>query len=251
MDGRDDRAVTTTIATANLIAQIVRLRRAELSGAPSEVADVREDLEAAVGPAVGQDLALTLLGVGRRSFNRHIAARDIPLLEGPGGRDEVPLDELVRILLVLEQDRSEGAGRAALSKALHRRRAEARERLPDGVLEIPPSRDPSDRAERLDLVMHRAAALLLDDQMVIDAERRLRRMQKDGKIDARWAHEWQWTFSFPVVEIARVISSDDARGRDLRQSSPFVGALSYYERERTLALLEAADSHEHEERRLV
>jgi hypothetical protein len=39
----------------------------------------------------------------------------------------------------------------------------------------------------------------------------------------------------PLAEIREAIAADDQRGRDLRQNSPFAGALSEPERRRILA----------------
>lgn len=227
------------MSTTRLIEQIVRLRRAELSGAPSEVADVRDHLAALIGPAVDQALCCRMLGIGRGTLDRHVAACDIPLTASGG----IPFDELLRILLLLEDIGSDETARAALVRVLRGQRAAARERLPAGALEIPPAgATAQDEAERVDLVMHRAVALLLNDQMLADAECRLRRRHMAGTIDAHWAYEWQWTFSFPVEEIARLISADDARGRELRRRSPLAELLSHHERMRVMALLDDADS---------
>jgi hypothetical protein len=57
-----------------------------------------------------------------------------------------------------------------------------------------------------------------------------------GRIDERWADEWERILDLPLEQIRDVISEDTVRGRELRQSSPFSGALSEHERK---ALVEA------------
>ena len=55
------------------------------------------------------------------------------------------------------------------------------------------------------------------------------------KIDPRHAARWEDALSQPVEEVARVLVEDTEAGRDLRQSSPFVGMLSEAERRKILA----------------
>lgn len=51
----------------------------------------------------------------------------------------------------------------------------------------------------------------------------------------RWDHEWEKILARPTTEIIRVLTSDTVHARELRQNSPFAGALSPDERERVLA----------------
>ena len=50
--------------------------------------------------------------------------------------------------------------------------------------------------------------------MVDEAERKLVRWQRDGKIDSRHAEAWQEVFAMPMNQIRKVISADDELGRD-------------------------------------
>jgi hypothetical protein len=94
------------------------------------------------------------------------------------------------------------------------------------------------RAEWLGLVYHRAVARRLDDQIVQEARHRLRQWRAEQRIDPRYAAKWEEILSRPTAQIAKLISRDDQKTSDLRQSSPFAGALSEAERER---VLEAVD----------
>ena len=68
--------------------------------------------------------------------------------------------------------------------------------------------------------------------MVVDARKRLARWRAQGRIPPRHAAEWERLLSLPPDKLARAIITDSARGRDLRQNSPFAGALTEPERRR-------------------
>jgi hypothetical protein len=51
-----------------------------------------------------------------------------------------------------------------------------------------------------------------------------------GKIDPRYAQQWDEVLRRPVTEVRRAISEDTPQMRDLRQNSPFAGMLSEPER---------------------
>ena len=100
--------------------------------------------------------------------------------------------------------------------------------MPDrGVgLEIDEDTDPHRRSELRGLAYHRALAPRLRRPMVDEATRKISRWQQTGRIDPRYARELPAASAKPVPELRRLISADDARGRDLRQNSPFAGLLS-------------------------
>ena len=75
--------------------------------------------------------------------------------------------------------------------------------------------------------------------MVRDAKQRLARWRKCGKIDERYAQAWERLLNEPLPKVARMIVQDSQRGRDLRQNSPFAGALNQQERRRVLDAVEA------------
>jgi hypothetical protein len=71
------------------------------------------------------------------------------------------------------------------------------------------------------LAYHRVVANRLDEMLVRDARRRLERWEKEGRIDPRWAREWEQILA-------------------LRQSSPFAGSLTEHERRR---IVQAVEQH--------
>ncbi len=73
--------------------------------------------------------------------------------------------------------------------------------------------------------------------MVDEAQRKLARWMRDGRIDPHYAEAWESVFAMPVTEIRKVIAADDVRGRDLRQNSPLAGLLSEPERRRILEMV--------------
>jgi hypothetical protein len=90
------------------------------------------------------------------------------------------------------------------------------------------------------LAYHRVVANRLDEMLVRDARRRLERWEKEGRIDPRWAREWEQILALPLPRVAKAITSDSERGRALRQSSPFAGSLTEHERRR---IVQAVEQH--------
>jgi hypothetical protein len=228
----------SNVDTETLIRDIVRLRHAELEGAPDSVVDVREDLEEMVGPTIGRALSSRILGITQTALDRQIARGAVPAVVAPSGRREIPLAELVRLALDLDEVRRSGDAPRPLAAALRRRRERAR-----GLeLETRLGASLADRpgGEALGLAFHRAVAQRLDQQLIADARRRLRRWRRRGSIDERWARDWEEVLSRPIDGIRDAITADDPQGRDLRQSSPFAGALSHDERQRLLELVTEA-----------
>jgi hypothetical protein len=222
-----------------LIHDIVRLRKAELTGAPDGVADVREDLEEMVGPTIGRATSARVLGITQTALDRHIGRGAVPVVTTPSGRREVPLAELVRLALDLGEVKRSGGASRPLAATLRSRRERARSL--DRATVLPPGfRSGRAGGEIQGLAFHRGVAARLDPQMVSDARRRLRRWRERGSIDERWAREWEDVLSRPLADIGRAITADDARGRDLRQSSPFAGALDHQERQRVMELVAEA-----------
>jgi hypothetical protein len=88
------------------------------------------------------------------------------------------------------------------------------------------------------LAYHRLVAERLDDRILGDARQRLRRWRRDGRIDPRWAEEWDRILSMPLLGIAKAISADSPKARELRQSSPFAGVLTPQERQRLVRAVE-------------
>lgn len=220
-----------------LVRNVVRLRRAErASPAADEIATVRADLERAVGPTVSRAMAARLLGVSQMALDRWIGSGDIPAVISPAGRREVPRGRLVDLIEAVEERRSAG-DRHPLASVLHQSRAGA-ERL--DIRAILPShyrrrtgeghRGPELRS----LAYHRVVAQRLDERVVRDARERLCRWRGERRIDPRYADRWDEILSLPPAQIANRISRDTQEARDLRQNSPFAGALTERERQRVL-----------------
>jgi hypothetical protein len=70
--------------------------------------------------------------------------------------------------------------------------------------------------------------------MVDEARHTLLRWREQGRIDARYAEQWEQLLDRPIPEIRRTLVSEDQTSDDLRQNSPFAGMLSEPERRRTL-----------------
>lgn len=214
---------------------IARLRRAERSSPNPEVAAVRHDLEDSLGGTVSRNLASNLLGVSHTALNNWIKAGDVPVVISERGRKEVPVPVLLDLHEQVGEERRRAARRRhVLEPPLVKSRKRAERMRPGRGLEIDEGTDPHRRSELRGLAYHRALAPRLRRPMVNEAARKISRWQEEGRIDTRYALEWQEVLAQPVLEIRRLISADDARGRDLRQNSPFAGLLSEAERRRIL-----------------
>ena len=66
--------------------------------------------------------------------------------------------------------------------------------------------------------------------MVDDALHQVWKWRDQGKVDDRYADEWEKVLRKPVADVRRIISEDTPYARDLRQNSPFAGMLSEAER---------------------
>ena len=216
-----------------LFEAIIRLRRAERNGAPDrDVVAVRSMLEEDLGETMSRRMAARLLGVDHKALERWIRAGDLPVVHTAGGRSEVPVADVVELYENVSATRAEGRRtRHHLEPSLTagRRRAE---RLRPAELVEPGDGDGHDRAERRSLAYHRALARRLRRPMVDDALRLLWKWRDQGRIDERYAEQWEQLLRRPVADVRRGISEDTERARDMRQNSPFAGMLSEAERRR-------------------
>jgi hypothetical protein len=231
-----------------LVSGVIRLRRAEraegVSPARDDIAAVRVDLERMAGPTVTRAMAARLLGVSQTALDRWIATGDVPTLITRAGRREAPLHALIELTEAVREHRLVNPhDRHPLGSVLQARRSEA-ERLSTTTLLTEAERRRRDRdgghrdAELRSLAYHRAVAQHLDERIVRDAQDRLTRWRSQVRIDPRYAQQWQKILAKPPSQIARLISTDTPRMRNLRQSSPFAGALSEPERRRALAAVD-------------
>jgi hypothetical protein len=87
-------------------------------------------------------------------------------------------------------------------------------------------------AEERSLALHREVARRLrdDPEVLENARRRVQRWQADGSVPRRWASRWAELLQGSAEEVARAITDTGQEARDLRQTTPFAGALDARER---------------------
>lgn len=222
-----------------LIENVAQLRRAERDTRNLDVTDVREDLEAQLGGTVARSMAADLLGVSHTALNNWIAAGDVPVVVSERGRKEIPLPAFFDLYERVSEEREAGRRKLHVLEPimLEPRRRAARMRpgrgfdVDDGRLAGHGS------AELRGLAYHRALAPRLRRPMIEEAQRKVARWKRDGRIDPRYAEAWEDVFSMPMSEIRKIIAADDERGRDLRQNSPLAGLLSEPERRKILEMV--------------
>jgi hypothetical protein len=216
-----------------LFENILRLRRAgrEVPG-NRDIAAVRVALERELGETVSRRLAARVLGVSHTALDRWIKAGDLPVVYSPRGRVEVPVPALLDLYEAVESDRDQGPRRYALAPTMARQRDAAR-RLTLDQSEDDGGGDHS-RARARSLAYHRAVARRLRKPMVDEARHVLFRWRDQGRIDERYAEQWEQVLSRPVPEIRRALVEESQEGDDLRQNSPFPGMLSEPERRRII-----------------
>lgn len=225
-----------------LIDNVVRLRRAErISPAVDEISSVRADLERRIGRTVSRAMAARALGVSQTAIDGWVERGDIPAVVTPSGRWAIPLGALLELVEDVNERKRRSEDPHPLAAVLHERRRLAGKLDLEVVLPARYRRG-KDRhghreAELRSLAYHRAVASRLDETLVAEAQRRLRRWQAEGRIDERYAERWAHVLEHPLPRIRRLISEDSQRSRDLRQNSPLAGALHERERQRVLELV--------------
>jgi hypothetical protein len=221
-----------------LFEDIVRLRRVEQSGPDlRDIVTVRSHLERELGGSVSRSLAARLIGVSHTGLQKWIDAGDVPVVVTPSGRPEVPIGALVDLYEATSAARDSGRRRLHVMEpgiVVSRARAEALDptALVSGAEDGPT--DPHDRAERRNRAYHAALARRLRKETVRKALHQLWRWSEEGNIDPRYAEEWEGVLRRPLPEIKKVLTEDSQWARDLRQNSPFAGALSEPERRKIL-----------------
>jgi hypothetical protein len=82
-------------------------------------------------------------------------------------------------------------------------------------------------AEERSLALHREVARRLrEDPKVLEmARQRVQRWLADGTVPRRWAERWARILEGSAGEVARAITDTGQEARDLRQVTPFAGAL--------------------------
>jgi excisionase family DNA binding protein len=223
---------------------ILRLRRAERRADDSlrvEIATAREYLEDILGPTVRPADAARSLGISLPALTRWLDKGEISAVTTPGGRRQVPLAELVELVDEVERKRAAGYARP-VAEAIKERKQRSTETVDIARL-LPRRRPRSHRTAELQaLAYHRLVAERLTRELVDEAKRRLKRWERDGRIDPRWAREWERLLDSPIPRIARTISTDSKRSAELRQSSPLAGLLTPQERRRLTGAVEVRSS---------
>jgi hypothetical protein len=218
---------------------IERTRAAEVTDDLADLlADLRGDVQDLLPETVSRAMTARLLGITQTALDRWIASGDIAAVMTPTGRREVPLEQLVALLDEVEERRRLDGGRV-VAAVMRDRRARATQLDPDEL--VPRRRRPRTHrvAETRSLAYHRAVAARLDDRLVRDARRRLKKWRTDGRIHPHWADEWTRILEKPLPEIRRVLRSSSVHATELRQSSPFAGVLTEQERTRLNDVVEA------------
>lgn len=218
-----------------LFEALVQQRRAGRSYPDSaEIAAVQRFLERELGATVSRRLAARCLGVSHSALGRWAASGDLPLIYTADGRLEVPVSALVTLYEHAAQARAEGR-RHVLEPKMAADRAAASRLTPEKlVVGVASKGGEHGRSELRALAYHRALAQKLHRADVSEAQHRLLQWRHDGKIDERYAQRWELLLHRPLPEIRRAIGEDSQDARDLRQNSPFAGALSEAERRKIL-----------------
>lgn len=217
-----------------LFEDIARLRRVgRLMPENEDLAAVRLGLERELGETVSRRLAARLLGVSHTALERWIKRGDVPLVFTPTGRQEVPVTSLLELYEAVRSSDADAPPQRPLAAAM-RSQQDAAARLslrPRHGL----AGGPKDRTHQRGLAYHQAVAARLRKQTVADAKYVLYRWREQGRIDPLYARRWDHILSMPMKDIREAITAVGTDADDLRQNSPFAGALTEPERRRVLA----------------
>ena len=82
-------------------------------------------------------------------------------------------------------------------------------------------------AEDVSLELHRAVAerLRADPALLDRARARVTGWLRDGSVAGAYAQAWEAALALPVDAVAHLLTDPGERARQLRQTSPFAGAL--------------------------
>jgi hypothetical protein len=218
-----------------LFEHIVRLRRAgrEVPG-NKDISVVRVGLERELGETVSRRMAARVLGVSHTALGRWIESGDLPVVLSVAGRVEIPVPALLDLRESVDADRVDGPRRYALAPTMRRYRTAA-ERVRVDDLKGSEHRDGHGRASARSLAYHRTVAQRLRRPMVDEARHVLSRWRAQGRIDRRYAAEWEEVLGRPMADIRRTLVDESPEADDLRQNSPFAGMLSEAERRRIIS----------------
>lgn len=101
------------------------------------------------------------------------------------------------------------------------------------------------RDERRSLWLAYAVAGIIatdPDRRIMEARNRLDEMRPNARGQAKkWLDEWERLLDGPIDQILAALTDRSLRGRELRQNSPFAGALGEQQRLKVLAAWRAHD----------
>jgi hypothetical protein len=203
------------------------------------IAMVRNDLARAVGPTITRAMAARLLGVSQTALDRWIESGEVPAVISPSGRREIARDALLALVEDVTSRRRDG-DRHPLASALHAQSLEAARINRRLIGDLGPPSPGRGRAERIALAYHRVVAGRLHDELVHRAQQRISEWRSEQRIAPRYADQWEAILARTRPEIATLIAKDSETMADLRQNSPFAGALSEPERRRIIELVDSA-----------
>jgi hypothetical protein len=218
-----------------LFEHIVRLRRVsrEVPG-NKDISAVRVGLERELGETVSRRMAARVLGVSHTALGRWIKSGDLPVVLSAAGRVEIPVPALMDLRESVDADRVNGPRRYALAPTMNRHRAAA-ERMHVDDLKGFERDNGHGRASARSLAYHRVVAGRLRRPMVDEARHVLSRWRGQGRIDPRYADQWNEILCRPLSEIRRTLVEESSEADDLRQNSPFAGMLTEAERRRIIS----------------
>jgi len=200
-----------------------------------------EQLHEIAGATVPRATAARLLDVSQPALDRWIDLGEIPAVLTPAGRRAVPVDYLVELLDDVRAARENGHRRVLKFVIDERRRQAARIELADVLDEdelASVGAHGHRGAELRSLAYHRLVARRLDATRIRQARRRLESWTTTGKMPAPRATTWRILLQDGHRdELTEVISADSEESSDLRQSTPFAGAISEQERTRLFDLI--------------
>src|SRR5450756_1087903 len=87
-------------------------------------------------------------------------------------------------------------------------------------------------AEARSLAYHRAIAarLVAEPNLVTNAARRVEQWAVEGTVHPRWLNGWRRLLALPLAQLATQMVDEGQESIDLRQATPFAGALAPRER---------------------
>jgi len=220
-----------------LLENIFRLRQAERAAPRIEdLVAVRSSLEEELGGTVSQRLAARFLGVSHTALQRWTHSGDLSRVFSRDGRSEIPVEELFRLREAVDEQRRAGArSRHLLEPDVVEGKRRAERLDPKGLVTGGEGLSGHGRAERQSLAYHRALSKRVNRRMADEALHTVWKWRDQGRMDERYARQWERVLRKPVSDIKQMISADTPRARDLRQNSPFAGMLRPAERKKILA----------------